>query len=663
MTILIVLRRIVKPDIAPLTVLAVDDQLENLVLLDAILSDAGYQVVMAQNGAEAFEILEYHQPDLILLDVMMPGMDGFEVCRRLKASRRTYFTPVVILTSLSDVKSKIRGLESGADDFLNKPINSVELLARLHALGRIRRLRDELDTTENIIFSMIAALEGKAPLTRDHSLRVATLSAGAGRLLELSASEQATLVWGALLHDLGKLGVPEDVLLKSPDTRTAEEEALYRQHTEHGERILSPLKSLTSALPIVRHHHERLDGSGYPDGLSGDAFHPLIEIVATADAYENYRRAQPASPDSWAKRLRGDAKAGRFRAGLVEKVLRAAQTAPDDLPEFAELLPVVPPPPSGRIFVADDSKTNRELIEALLTDGGYSVETFAHGPALLEAVETTDPDLVLVDMRMPRMPGEEVCRHLKANLRFAFLPVVLMTAFDDGATTKRKALENGADEFLSVPLNRHELLARVRSLLRLHAFHEDLEEHESVVLSLSGALEAKDPYTNGHSARVGQFSMELAREMGQDRSIVRTMTTAGLLHDIGKVAIPQNLLHKQGPLTPKEFEIVKTHPMVGYEICKGLRSARRVLPCIRNHHERFDGSGYPDGLRGEEIPLQTRILSLADAFDALRSDRPYRQALSDEETFEILAEETTEGKHDPEVFKALRKAWEKGLLE
>ncbi len=172
------------------TILAVDDQEENLELLDAILTIAGYRVVTATSGPQALDCVAHEDVQTILLDVMMPGMDGFEVCRRLKSSRATYFIPVVMVTALTDLKSKIRGLEAGADDFVSKPVNLDELLTRLKALGRIRGLRDQLDSTESIIFSMIAALEGKVPLTRDHSLRVAILSAATGRSLGLDPADQ-----------------------------------------------------------------------------------------------------------------------------------------------------------------------------------------------------------------------------------------------------------------------------------------------------------------------------------------------------------------------------------------------------------------------------------------------------------------------------------------
>jgi len=180
------------------------------------------------------------------------------------------------------------------------------------------------------------------------------------------------------------------------------------------------------------------------------------------------------------------------------------------------------------------------------------------------------------------------------------------------------------------------------------------------VLSLSAALEAKDPYTRGHSQRVGELTARLARRLHQDDGFVRLMRMAGLLHDIGKVAIPQSLLNKPGRLTPEEFAKVMTHPVVGWEICRPLRTAQPVLDCILYHHERYDGRGYPEGLAGEAIPFQARLLSVADALDALTSERAYRSSLTIQGAIDLLERETEQGKWDPAVFAALTGLAESG---
>ena len=592
---------------------------------------------------------------------MMPRLDGFEVCRRLKSSRGTFFIPVMMLTALADAESKIKGLEAGADDFLNKPINRIELRTRLRSLLRIRRLRNELDSTANIMFSMVSALEGKHPRTRDHSLKVATLASAVAKRLELPAAERDAVAWGALLHDIGKIGVPEAALHKPPAERTADEERFYRFHPLHSEKILAPLKSLAAVKPIVRHHHERLDGSGYPDGISGDAFTRPIEIVVAANAFELHRSEAPEKPSRWIAELRAEAQQGRLRAETVETVLGAATSLSEKLPAFTDLLPAPAPPSEARILVADADPAQCDSYREMLAPEGYRVEPKAGGATLFSAAKDGGADLVILGFDMPGQGGEDICRRIKAHPGLEYLPVILVATRDEGVS-KERALASGADDFLTVPVDRHELRARVRSLLRLNQYHHDLEERESVILSLSGVLEAKDPYTNGHSSRVGEMSVQLAREMGLGLDFAASLKTGGLLHDIGKVAVPERILHKPGRLTDEEYEIVKAHPVTGWEICKDLRSAHPYLPVIRHHHERYDGGGYPDGLAGDAIPLGARIMGIADVYDALTSERPYRAGMSPEKAYGILAEENGKGMWDPEVFRAFTSLYERDLL-
>lgn len=635
-------------------ILAVDDQPENIELLAAILGDEGYAVASAHDGVAALEAVERGTPHAVLLDVMMPRIDGFEVCRRLKTSRASCFVPIVLLTALSDVESKVRGLEVGADDFLNKPFHRAELLTRLRSLLRIRALRDELDSTEAVMFSMVDLLEGKLPRTRHHSLRVAATAVGAGRRLGMQARTLQDLASAALLHDIGKLGVAESVLLKSPHERTPDEEETFRRHPALGRRILEPIASLAGALPLILHHHERLDGSGYPDGLAGDDLGPAVELLAAANRLDVARIEQAASDRSQAAAmLREDAARGLFGLRTAEAVIEAAADIAAE-PALETILPVPVAEPGGSILVADDNPTNRQLYRELLEQEGFRVTVAADGEAALAAWQTERPDLLILDVRMPGIPGDEVCRRVKAEPGSAFLPVVLVTAYEE-RDSRRRAINAAADDLLISPVNRLELVARVRSLLRLRIYHQDLVRHEQVVLSLSAALEAKDAYTRGHSQRVGEFSRRLALEFGQSEEEADRLQLGGLLHDLGKIAVPEAVLHKPGRLTDEEFALVMTHPVVGWEICRRLRSAEPVLDIIRFHHERFDGSGYPDHLAGEAIPLPARILAVADALDALTSERPYRAGLSIDGAVDLLRDETRRGKWDPAVIAALER--------
>lgn len=637
-------------------ILAVDDQRENLELLEELLGAAGYDVSLASSGEAALLEVARQPPDCVVLDIMMPRLDGYEVCARLKADPRTRFIPVVMLTALSEVSDKVKGLEAGADDFLNKPFRRQELLARTRSLVKIRRLREELETAENVIFTMVRALESKDPQGAGHSERVAASAMAVAAYLGLSPPEFEAAGRGGMLHDIGKLGVPEDVLWAqrplSPDAETA-----YRRHPVVGEKILAPLRSLAASLDVVRHHHERLDGSGYPDGLAGSELSAPVEIVAVANLYDDLVRLGSVPAEEASCRLRADAAAGRFHADIVEAFLKAGVAAVGRqgralVDPWHDLAPMAAAFRTGTVLVADDSAASRNALKGMLEDAGFRAIAVESAEAVLPAVMQTKPDLVIIDSRLRGLDGFALCGRIKAQPATEFLPVVLVTAADERRDRGRSA-EAGADDFLSVPVNRLELVARVRSLLRLRMYHRDLEEHQNVLLSLASVLEAKDPYTRGHSARVGQLAAELAREIGLPAEECEQMHVAGLLHDIGKVGVPERLINKPGTLTEEEFLTIMSHPSNGESMCRRLRTVRGVLPMIRHHHERWNGRGYPEHLRGEEIPLGARVLSLADAYDALTSDRSYRKSSPPREALAILREETVEGQWDPRVYQAL----------
>jgi len=249
---------------------------------------------------------------------------------------------------------------------------------------------------------------------------------------------------------------------------------------------------------------------------------------------------------------------------------------------------------------------------------------------------------------MPVMSGYEVCHALKSDKEFRFIPIIVVTALQE-LDDKLKAIDLGADDFLIKPFNRLELATRIRSLLRLKSVYDDLESSENLLFSLAQAIEAKDPYTRGHSERVARYSRQLAKGIGLTEREQNMIWRGGLLHDIGKIGVSEAVLHKAGPLTPEEMEHVRSHPSKGYVICKGLKSIAESLPVIKNHHERFDGEGHPDKIEGEKIPLFARIASLADAYDAMTTNRPYRKAMRPEEALEILKKEKEWGQWDPRL--------------
>lgn len=299
-------------------------------------------------------------------------------------------------------------------------------------------------------------------------------------------------------------------------------------------------------------------------------------------------------------------------------------------------------PSRATILVADDNEANRDLLYDLLSDEGYNIISAADGDQALDAIHNKSVDMALLDVMMPGKTGFDVCQAIKSQPETRFIPVVLITGLSS-IDERIQGIKTGADDFLSKPVNQHELMARVHSLLRLKEFTDELENAETVLFSLALSIEAKDPYTKGHCDRLAKYSLALARRLGLPEEQCLALRRAGIVHDIGKIGVPEQILVKVGPLTAEEWEIMKQHPAAGERICSPLKSFRFVLPIIRHHHEKLDGSGYPDGLKGDEIPLTARVLQVVDIYDALTTDRPYRKAMQPEEAFAVMREEVKRG--------------------
>jgi len=296
----------------------------------------------------------------------------------------------------------------------------------------------------------------------------------------------------------------------------------------------------------------------------------------------------------------------------------------------------------GIILVADDSEANRELLSALLSAEGYQVVCVADGQQAEARVNGGSIDLALLDVVMPRPTGFELCQAMKSKPETRLIPVILLTSLNSDAD-RIHGIMCGADDFLNKPVNKLELLARVQSLLRLKQFTDELDNAETVLFSLALSIEAKDPYTEGHCDRLSKYSVVMGEKLELPPDLRFALRRGGLVHDIGKLSLPESILLKPGPLTPEERKIMEQHTVIGEKICAPLRSFRHVLPIIRHHHEKQDGSGYPDGLRGEQIPLTARILQVTDIYDALTTDRPYRKALPLHKAFSIMRDEVKRG--------------------
>ncbi|HCG03063.1 MAG TPA: metal-dependent phosphohydrolase [Chloroflexi bacterium] len=280
------------------------------------------------------------------------------------------------------------------------------------------------------------------------------------------------------------------------------------------------------------------------------------------------------------------------------------------------------------VLLVDDDRLNVELLMAFLEGEGYRVAAAFNGVEALKAVAAAPPDLIFLDAIMPGMDGFDVCKELKDNPDTRLIPVVIVTALS-ASEDRIHGIEVGADDFLSKPINRQEFVLRARSLVRVKRYVDELESAERVILALSKAIEARDGYTEKHMERVTRGAVALGERIGLPEGLLQVLYQGGMLHDVGKIGIPEAILGKPGPLTDQEFALMRRHPEIGVEICRPLRSSlvAQTLPIIRHHHERADGQGYPDGLAGEDIPLLARIMSISDAYDAMISDRPYRRGM------------------------------------
>ena len=294
------------------------------------------------------------------------------------------------------------------------------------------------------------------------------------------------------------------------------------------------------------------------------------------------------------------------------------------------------------VLVVDDEDGIRRLFTRLLTAKGYSVSTAPDGLAAIEAVRTSPPDVVLLDVNMPNLNGFEVCRRLKRDLATRLTPVILVTGLN-AREQRVEGLEAGADDFLNKPVDTHELMARVGAVARLKRYTDDLDSAASIIMTLAVMIETRDGYSEGHCHRMANYASALGRRLELPMDDIQALHRGGFLHDIGMLAIPDSVVHKSGALDSAEFQLIQSHTEIGDRLLANLRSLQKVRPIVRHHHERIDGRGYPDGLKGDDIPLVAQIMAVVDMYDAVTTRRPYQGAKSVNEAIELLREHADGG--------------------
>jgi putative two-component system response regulator len=314
---------------------------------------------------------------------------------------------------------------------------------------------------------------------------------------------------------------------------------------------------------------------------------------------------------------------------------------------------------AGKVLVIDDQPQSLEAMRQALHPLGFEVWQALDGETGFLLARERQPDVILLDVMMPGVDGYEVCRRLKADEETRLLPVVFFTGLDS-RQARLRGLEVGATDFLSKPFDLVELEVRVRNLVHFRRLTQDLDDAEKMLFAVARTIEARDEGTGEHCDRLSQLAAQLGEHIGLDQEAVKALRRAGYLHDIGKVAVPDAVLLKPARLNQGEWRIMRSHVEIGVKICAPLRTLRPVLPIIRHHHEHSNGSGYPDSLSGEHIPLLARVFQVVDVFDALTNDRPYRKALAVDEALELQREETLRGWWDREIFDAFAAMVKKG---
>jgi len=344
-----------------------------------------------------------------------------------------------------------------------------------------------------------------------------------------------------------------------------------------------------------------------------------------------------------------------MQAGNQFNLLEVPVSSPDWTHYWRLAHPQQPP----TILIADGHEINRRILRSMLRSGAYRILEAANHQEALALLDCEPVDLLVVDLMIPDIGGPEFCRRVKSQRHTRLIPILLITSVQ-GVENEIVGIESGADEFLTKPLHPAVVRTRIAAMLRQKAAIDSLEEAETILFTLAQAVEQRDSATGAHCERLALLSVAMGRALGLEQADLLALYRGGFLHDIGKISVPDAILKKPEPLNEQEWEIMRAHTIHGEAICRPLKTLARVLPIIRHHHERWDGSGYPDGLSGERIPLLARILQIADIFDALTSVRCYKPAVPPAEALRILDDEARRGWRDPVLVKLFRQLCEAG---
>lgn len=578
-------------------ILAVDDNRMNLDYVSEALKDTGVCVDTAQNGEEALSLLRNNSYHMVLLDHIMPILDGMETLKIIQDEHICDDIPVIAITANAAIGEKENYISAGFTDYMAKPVNG-------------RQLK-----------TLILKYLPKDLLEEKHDGEEASFVDEIKEFLDVDTG----MTYCCNSEDFYK----EMLTTYVDNNKVSELEDCFKEEDLENYRIqVHALKSTSMSIGAVT--------------LSEEA--KALEMAAKEERVGYIEEHHDEVVKDYKSLL------GKLAMVLSDsKVENALDEVPEDVMDELEEKPC--------ILVVDDSTINLRSAEHMLEDK-FLVHCMTSGKSALEFLENTSPDLMLLDLHMPEMDGFEVMERIQADDRYKDIPVVFLTA-DDDRDTEIKGFQMGALDFIKKPFVADIMIQRINRILELDRLQKRLQQEVlkqtrkaegrrrkverlslQMVKTLAGTIDAKDKYTNGHSTRVAEYAKEIAKRVGKSQKEQEDIYYMGLLHDIGKIGVPDEIINKTSRLTDEEYEIIKTHPSIGADILKNVSEMPDIAIGAHWHHERFDGKGYPDHLEGKNIPEIARIIGVADAYDAMTSNRSYRDVLPQE----VVRSEIKKGK-------------------
>ena len=636
----------------PVRILLVDDEPINLAILRQILAP-DYRLMFARGGAEALRLASRHHPALILLDIQMPDLDGYAVCRALKADAHTETIPVIFVTSLSDAGNEEIGFAAGCVDYLAKPVSAAIVRARVRNHLSLVQVKVLEASWRDAVVMLGKAGHYNDSDTGAHIWRMAAFARQLAEQIGWSKARCELFELAASMHDTGKIGIPGTILRK-PGALDAEQWAIIKRHSAAGFDILSgsaaPLFQL--AAEIALYHHEKWDGSGYPQGLRGEAIPESARIVAVADVFDALTMKRPYK-DPWplervVATLRADAGThfdpsviAAFQACLPQLLDIKADWNQRDEPEkgAARLEMAQPLKAPGLILIVDDDRITRSVLGHIL-ERDYRLLFAGSGTEALALASSDHPALILLDIQLPDLDGDAVCQALKANPQTADIAVIFVTVLSDLGHEERGFAAGGVD-YLVKPVSASIVRARVRTHLSLVRTTELEQSRRDAINMIAKAAHYHAPDIGTRLWRMAAVARQLAEAVGWSKARCDLLELVAPLHDTGMIGIPDVMRRKPAELASDEVTAMKTHTWIGFEILSGSDAPLFALAAeiALYHHENWDGSGYLKGLAGEAIPESARIVAVADAFAVLAMPRPDEDAWPAQRALAILRED------------------------